>query len=160
MLRWITPAWAGKSITLPFQFIWQKDHPRVGGEKFTRSYALAFHLGSPPRGRGKVSLTTARTSITRITPAWAGKSQHGAAERRVDRDHPRVGGEKSCPSCVSADTPGSPPRGRGKVDLFGGSGTTLRITPAWAGKSQGPSRPADTDKDHPRVGGEKTKKIP
>ena len=33
MLRWITPAWAGKSITLPFQFIWQKDHPRVGGEK-------------------------------------------------------------------------------------------------------------------------------
>ena len=33
VLRWITPAWAGKSITLPFQFIWQKDHPRVGGEK-------------------------------------------------------------------------------------------------------------------------------
>ena len=134
MLRWITPAWAGKSITLPFQFIWQKDHPRVGGEKFTRSYALAFQLGSPPRGRGKVSLTTARTSITRITPAWAGKSQHGAAERRVYRDHPRVGGEKLPIDKMRFFGYGSPPRGRGKGIGFRYSSKRLRITPAWAGK--------------------------
>ena len=35
-----------------------------------------------------------------------------------------------------------------------------RITPAWAGKSEQQLRAAYEMGDHPRMGGEKTKKIP
>ena len=35
-----------------------------------------------------------------------------------------------------------------------------RITPAWAGKSNPAPLPTGPPPDHPRVGGEKTKKIP
>ena len=31
---WITPAWAGKSLTIPKLTTRSWDHPRVGGEKF------------------------------------------------------------------------------------------------------------------------------
>ena len=73
---WITPAWAGKSLTIPklttrswdhprvggekfFLVEWnykQKDHPRVGGEKVMLFTVSVHALGSPPRGRGKVLL--------------------------------------------------------------------------------------------------------
>ena len=49
----ITPAWAGKSLTIPKLTTRSWDHPRVGGEKpLTRSLARMI-IGSPPRGRGK-----------------------------------------------------------------------------------------------------------
>ena len=50
----ITPAWAGKrDLSNPPDMV-SEDHPRVGGEKPTGSTLLTLHLGSPPRGRGKV----------------------------------------------------------------------------------------------------------
>ena len=49
-----------------------------------------------------------------ITPACAGKSADRDHHRRVDRDHPRVCGEKST--------------------LADATGVNLRITPACAGK--------------------------
>ena len=39
-------------------------------------------------------------------------------------------------------------------------GSNLWITPAWAGKSQPRTACHGTSWDHPRMGGEKTKKIP
>ena len=70
----ITPAQAGKSVA-PRQkrsALW--DHPRVGGEKYSRPSYSRISMGSPPRGRGKAAEVTATESWTRITPAWAGKS--------------------------------------------------------------------------------------
>ena len=57
------------------------------------------------------------------------------AMHRMQKDHPRVGGEKVFLIVMVSKTRGSPPRGRGKVDggFLGGCG--LGITPAWAGKS-------------------------
>ena len=56
--------------------------------------------------------------------------------------------------------PGSPPRMRGKVSgqrrFYGKAG----ITPAYAGKSKPYVCARKGVKDHPRVCGEKTKKIP
>ena len=49
----ITPAQAGKSVA-PRQkrsALW--DHPRVGGEKYSRPSYSRISMGSPPRGRGK-----------------------------------------------------------------------------------------------------------
>ena len=69
----ITPAWAGKSISVPSIQSGAGDHPRVGGEKVGRDLERGAHLGSPPRGRGKVTLLGIRQKQIGITPAWAGK---------------------------------------------------------------------------------------
>ena len=48
-----------------------------------------------------------------------------------------------------------PPRGRGKVYLGPQLWAGHRITPAWAGKSEGFRGTVQSQQDHPRVGGEK-----
>ena len=55
---------------------------------------------------------------------------------------------------------GSPPRGRGKGKDYATAETMQGITPAWAGKSIPHTGNITLNWDHPRVGGEKTKKIP
>ena len=50
----ITPAWAGKSVSVYRQSVCAEDHPRVGGEKIPRWTTQDSKKGSPPRGRGKV----------------------------------------------------------------------------------------------------------
>ena len=73
-------------------------------------------LGSPPRGRGKVVWVGAQCFIDRITPAWAGKRLLHDLFPAHKGDHPRVGGEKDAITSDPDLNPGSPPRGRGKVD--------------------------------------------
>ena len=156
----ITPAWAGKrSICINLSMSLQ-DHPRVGGEKLVVGHCCHVEIRSPPRGRGKALGSMKSESRRGITPAWAGKSHvvHCAAED--GEDHPRVGGEKTPERTICDAFEGSPPRGRGKA-FPGPCGTgPVGITPAWAGKSGRNRRPDRRQEDHPRVGGEKTKKIP
>ena len=57
-------------------------------------------------------------------------------------------------------TTGSPPRVRGKVSFADLTKTALGITPACAGKSHVRKPVPGLVQDHPRVCGEKTKKIP
>ena len=156
----ITPAWAGKSAAVDAAAAAARDHPRVGGEKQTLKGTAPGRPGSPPRGRGKVCAGELGHRSSRITPAWAGKSAGFQSAPSGPRDHPRVGGEKRTAASGDAGDMGSPPRGRGKgpavVYLF----CKERITPAWAGKSGTAGLPVLQRWDHPRVGGEKTKKIP
>ena len=156
----ITPAWAGKSKIprLPRQR--HRDHPRMGGEKAVAAAVEPAPKGSPPHGRGKADFRCCCSRAEGITPAWAGKS--GKSDRRCcsEEDHPRMGGEKvRLPGAPGARL-GSPPHGRGKVEAARSGASTVRITPAWAGKSSAMSSPACRPGDHPRMGGEKTKKIP
>ena len=151
----ITPAWAGKSITLPFQFIWQKDHPRVGGEKPGTQCPAVCYIGSPPRGRGKDQLGAGDGRGRWITPAWAGKRFCKEIAPPSVEDHPRVGGEKHHPAVPVHLAEGSPPRGRGKAGHPVPSCMLHRITPAWAGKSKPNTLQTRPKQDHPRVGGEK-----
>ena len=70
----ITPAHAGKSC-LGKRIRWTSwDHPRTRGEKAIRRTYLLYLLGSPPHTRGKAVKFKCHNSITRITPAHAGKS--------------------------------------------------------------------------------------
>ena len=71
----ITPAWAGKSKKVNGTPNSYQDHPRVGGEKFQFRLECRLVRGSPPRGRGKVYDSVAKSYCYRITPAWAGKRQ-------------------------------------------------------------------------------------
>ena len=52
---------------------------------------------------------------------------------------------------------GSPPRGRGKVLYRVPEVVPVRITPAWAGKRSKLQEAIRGGRDHPRVGGEKSK---
>ena len=49
----ITPAYAGKSMSLPVMTGVMRDHPRVCGEKAEQDAAQGATVGSPPRMRGK-----------------------------------------------------------------------------------------------------------
>ena len=75
-------------------------------------------------------------------------------------DHPRVCGEKETLKGVWLALWGSPPRMRGKAFRVGRGIDFVGITPAYAGKSITLFNPAVIIRDHPRVCGEKTKKIP
>ena len=130
----ITPAWAGKSgVPGIFTFL-RMDHPRVGGEKLSVRLGIRCLCGSPPRGRGKAFRKSSKRNLTRITPAWAGKSKNNNFNVWQIWDHPRVGGEKLTFIIVKPPFLGSPPRGRGKAVLEIHTELNHGITPAWAGK--------------------------
>ena len=111
--------------------------------------------GSPPRMRGKGTLTNTLNTVSGITPAYAGKSRCGPKGSRKHKDHPRVCGEKYYVTVGKADHEGSPPRMRGKVRAAPLGAGDAGITPAYAGKSQPWRSYSQRRWDHPRVCGEK-----
>ena len=112
-------------------------------------------LRSPPRVRGKVCHTMAEAKGLGITPAYAGKRDLVISGSGDIEDHPRVCGEKSTSEAQKSSDMGSPPRMRGKVYKITPPWFSIRITPAYAGKSMGEGFLQARKGDHPRVCGEK-----
>ena len=109
--------------------------------------------------RGKVPEFPLVISIARITPAYAGKSLAVGRRANGGWDHPRLCGEKSSMTIVFFLVAGSPPPMRGKVYFENKYRHVKRITPAYAGKSSDTGNQYAVRPDHPRLCGEKTKKI-
>ena len=78
----ITPAYAGKSLTVTVKSHRVWDHPRLCGEKPVDHGDSVHSRGSPPPMRGKDSRRKIRTRPKRITPAYAGKSKKGLSKRQ------------------------------------------------------------------------------
>ena len=156
----ITPACAGKSDRSAAQQRAGRDHPRVCGEKALLGVVNVFTEGSPPRVRGKAASACLTSFQTGITPACAGKSTSDRAAASSLWDHPRVCGEKLLYLPARQGLKGSPPRVRGKVRPLLDTIRDNGITPACAGKSHSLIGSSASIWDHPRVCGEKTKKIP
>ena len=156
----ITPAYAGKRARLAGFALPHGDHPRVCGEKPDANRPGICYIGSPPRMRGKGPSFSGFFDLLGITPAYAGKRAWPSSWRGPPQDHPRVCGEKVATSRMPSRTEGSPPRMRGKGKTVITLSAVNRITPAYAGKSPPPAGCSRLGKDHPRVCGEKTKKIP
>ena len=95
----ITPACAGKRLLQSFYDTRGWDHPRMCGEKADTAAACALCWGSPPHVRGKGFHRFRSRAVTRITPACAGKRYQIAITKKLDRDHPRMCGEKGSSSC-------------------------------------------------------------
>ena len=72
----ITPAYAGKSRLSHNRNQSEQDHPRLCGEKRGKDKLAEMNVGSPPPMRGKALTCGKITQISRITPAYAGKSAH------------------------------------------------------------------------------------
>ena len=51
-----------------------EDHPRIRGEKVLVLVIVFVLVGSPPHTRGKGKCQCILSAVTRITPAYAGKS--------------------------------------------------------------------------------------
>ena len=174
--RRITPACAGKRLTVSLVVCGGKDHPRVCGEKVQCLDHLAGWAGSPPRVRGKVydgepyweaqfgspPRVRGKGAFWRflvpplgITPACAGKREPSAPVGTAGRDHPRVCGEKKHLLQEKEHRKGSPPRVRGKGSPVRGVQRSAGITPACAGKSTLEKSLGSSIEDHPRVCGEK-----
>ena len=151
----ITPAHAGKSSQPTIFSRCQRDHPRACGEKAPPSQIGHTNAGSPPRMRGKVNDKKIIQIFNRITPAHAGKRAESPARGESTRDHPRACGEKTKSAPAAPKRRGSPPRMRGKVRVVPRRRERHRITPAYAGKSDGFSLCPRLAGDHPRVCGEK-----
>ena len=90
----ITPACAGKSLSVLTNSVSLWDHPRVCGEKLLSGSLAGENGGSPPRVRGKVPSAQRGNPVQGITPACAGKSIHQKQPSQGWKDHPRVCGEK------------------------------------------------------------------
>ena len=156
----ITPACAGKRTRRLQMRQDERDHPRVCGEKPTSCPVGSGMLGSPPRVRGKVTKYVCKPQGVGITPACAGKSIGGSDANKCPWDHPRVCGEKAAIFLAVCVPIGSPPRVRGKEIAHPFAGVISGITPACAGKRMAFAGLVHNRRDHPRVCGEKTKKIP
>ena len=85
--------------------------------------------------RGKGHRKTGRVSVSRITPAYAGKSFFFRTSLVQWQDHPRLCGEKNPKNPAKNSRKGSPPPMRGKVEGAKCVKIDHGITPAYAGKS-------------------------
>ena len=90
----ITPAYAGKRLTVLEQLDETQDHPRLCGEKTMIQRKVKILQGSPPPMRGKERRKLAFLLLNGITPAYAGKSLAVGVLWIHDEDHPRLCGEK------------------------------------------------------------------
>ena len=132
----LIPAWAGKTGWAPTVPGWRWAHPRVGGENQTRETNHWRTSGSSPRGRGKHAVTLDRVTLTRLIPAWAGKTAGRFASPGKRQAHPRVGGENVTDGRSTRVARGSSPRGRGKLSGDWQGVWDGRLIPAWAGKTR------------------------
>ena len=158
--RGITPACAGKSKCrlVSCGHIW--DHPRMCGEKLFAFLVFCPNIGSPPHVRGKDANKVLWMEKFRITPACAGKSHRRSNLHVQQGDHPRMCGDKSLLPSSPSQRMGSPPHVRGKAVKLAQYFDVTGITPACAGKSPSFRMISNKNGDHPRMCGEKTKKIP
>ena len=106
--------------------------------------------------RGKVPAVGGSAALVRITPAYAEKRLWCRGHGAPGQDYPRICGEKMDNAVCDFYFFGSPPHMRGKVgavvQLRAGAG----ITPAYAGKRTPYTPMSFTQRDHPRVCGEKS----
>ena len=154
--RRITPAYAGKSRPVLWLSVETQDHPRLCGEKLSFLPLSRRVSGSPPPMRGKALGKPFSKRRCRITPAYAGKSQHGERDSGKSEDHPRLCGEKHNKFVIVFHMKGSPPPMRGKAHFKYFSSSKYRITPAYAGKRVSPVLLPEPEQDHPRLCGEKS----
>ncbi len=109
----IIPACAGSSYRIGAGFALVRDHPRVCGEQWLRSFPHGPFQGSSPRVRGAVASTRSSMVSAGIIPACAGSRRPDTLPEVGERDHPRVCGEQLSSAPTNRRRRGSSPRVRG-----------------------------------------------
>ena len=131
-----------------------RDHPRVCGEQAILLELWRSLLGSSPRMRGTVTVSSFPSAWARIIPAYAGNRLLAACCYSLRWDHPRVCGEQLALDTRMISIEGSSPRMRGTVTDTVRNALNDGIIPAYAGNSIPVRRRVQPRRDHPRVCGE------
>ena len=129
--------------------------PAYAGKRSFAGQAPVFLRGSPPPMRGKDGVPELHRQSGGITPAYAGKSASPLGTDQMRQDHPRLCGEKTARPEYFQKYKGSPPPMRGKGIPTNPVIILIRITPAYAGKRYASIEIPPSDRDHPRLCGEK-----
>ena len=110
----------------------------------------------PPRGRGRPRPCRPAGRGTPTHPSVGGEdvSQQPRARCLSPLYSPRVGGADFPDETFDVVCVDSPPRGRGRPLSPVTLDSRCRLTPAWAGKTEGHQVERDVVSTHPRVGGE------
>ena len=111
-------------------------------------------MGSPPPTRGTLKINTLIDEFTRITPAYAGNTLFLSLKNFLIEDHPRLRGEHNHVVNDTKECAGSPPPTRGTRNGDIETGQVYRITPAYAGNTNGGMVCIKRYRDHPRLRGE------
>ncbi len=151
-----TPASAGKTCSSSRSRRAAAEHPRVGGEDASPPSRPDSCRGTPPRRRGGRLRPGEPRPGRRNTPASAGRTARRPRRSTRSSEHPRVGGEDTTQSSVSACRTGTPPRRRGGQLGAEGLRDVARNTPASAGRTGPHAIRCVLEWEHPRVGGEDT----
>ena len=150
----ITPAGAGKTLSLAQLMCTSGDHPRRCGENPSATASASSTPGSPPQVRGKPIAAAIGPDAVGITPAGAGKTKNLLDAKEAGWDHPRRCGENGhCCTCRWF-CQGSPPQVRGKPQAARSFARGTGITPAGAGKTKNLLDAKEAGWDHPRRCGE------
>ena len=96
----ITPAYAGKTLSLGAIIGCPKDHPRLRGKDGIMFHAGMLDLGSPPLTRERQLVPKQYEFAPGITPAYAGKTANHLADLPVQQDHPRLRGKDKIFSAI------------------------------------------------------------
>ena len=150
----IIPAYAGNTRSgecLPME---TRDHPRVCGEHPYRIIPIPEDMGSSPRMRGTLMISSYRSELSGIIPAYAGNTSSSCASRASTPDHPRVCGEHFLPLVGCGCIGGSSPRMRGTRIFITSCVAVFGIIPAYAGNTREKFLYVLERGDHPRVCGE------
>ena len=152
--RRLIPAYAGKTSRMGSQRRTWRAHPRVCGENvFLRCHDVD-EAGSSPRMRGKPTYPQKDLEISRLIPAYAGKTDKLRQGRFQKEAHPRVCGENFWTDLASDGSHGSSPRMRGKRQAAHEAPGRDGLIPAYAGKTSSHKSSAGASAAHPRVCGE------
>ena len=150
----IIPAYAGNTLRWTRYHCRRRDHPRVCGEHFFRSFVDEWGGGSSPRMRGTHGRRRIHVRRNGIIPAYAGNTPRLSNGGMEQRDHPRVCGEHSEGKIGAFRLLGSSPRMRGTLHSQGQRREEPGIIPAYAGNTLHHMVAARVGRDHPRVCGE------
>jgi len=128
-----TPARAGTTSTASRWSPMTGEHPRAGGDDWMPGHSTTKQPGTPPRGRGRHPEDPEQSDEVGNTPARAGTTTSPGSRPCPWREHPRAGGDDWCRAWPYSFSPGTPPRGRGRLTPQTTLCLLLRNTPARAG---------------------------
>ena len=151
---WLIPAHAGKTppgidVERPC-----RAHPRSRGENVVGWWGGGCQVGSSPLTRGKLGDAGARTLLSGLIPAHAGKTLTNASQGTREPAHPRSRGENFSTPVMALASAGSSPLTRGKRGRARRGARPPRLIPAHAGKTSRVIWSVMSCPAHPRSRGE------
>ena len=149
------PAFAGNAPRYPPVVVLATVHPRVCGERRRAEKCRQALVGSSPRLRGTLRISTYLNHAVRFIPAFAGNAETPNLDHPHSSVHPRVCGERRPAVLDLGDDSGSSPRLRGTHARGAHVGETGRFIPAFAGNAPTTSTWSARKPVHPRVCGER-----